>query len=548
LDAPFPLPLAELLTDGTLRSLIEAGHIETDGAQAWLVDTGTLRLAAARCADPTAQHARIAAQWSQLPPARQDAAAIARHTLRAGLPAGTALQAAAQAALRAGVPAEADRWLQLLDLTAPGSVDFLTDVAHAWAALSQRPEDVDPKSIAQLRERAADAEQEAMAEALALMFLARRGDRSEAVVTGKALAARFSEPMPHLAAEILREVAAAELAMGQARGAVVSGREALALVEQPVPSRRDVEIADTLAAALLADSRPAEAVGLCSQLAARCFGAKLWWGEATARVWLGRGQLCLGLRAEAADNTARAQRLQPRHSDPALLARSKLLQARLAIERGDLRTGRADLDVARSTARALGAEEVLSEACALSLDVALHLADPEEARLAIADHAALSRPGRTDHWPAALGRWLWLSGDLHGALEAVRVSPEGHGALCVRAEQSRLLLVSGRYDEASRAAGALARRASSLDMEELALFGRLVAGAAIGARDTRYLPLLVRIDRSRWIHLHLGGLHFDAIRRRIRGEDVTAILRTLQGRAERIQHRLYLALSQPEGW
>lgn len=556
LEEPFPLPLAELLTDGALRALIEAGHVRADDMQqARLADAGTRRLARARCPDVAAEHARIVAQWRQLPAGWRDPAAIARHTLLAGLPPRQAIQDAAQAGLRAGFPAEAERWLRLLDLTGDGPRDFLTDYARIWADLLLHPEAVSPEATGALTARASDAEQRAMAEALGLMYLARRGeDRARAIDNGSQMAARLAAAMPHLAAEILREVAAAQLADGDAQGAVRSGRDAVALLERirasdAAPTRRDVEVSDTLAAALMAGSRPAEAVRLCSLIAAGCFSARMWWGEAISRARLGRGLLALGRRPEAADNAARARRLQPRHSDPALLARCAILQARLAIEAGALRAGRVDLAVARTAARGMRDSAMLAEACALSLEVAVHAADPDEARQAREEFDALPQPAApTDHFPAALGRWLWLAGDLHGALQAVRAPRAGHAGLCVRAERARLLLISGQYADASRLAGTLTREAAEHQMEELALFGRLVSGAAIGERDTSFLPLLKRAGSSPWVHLSLGGMHLDALRRRRRGENVRAILLNLQRRAEAIHHRLYAALARPEGW
>ena len=165
------------------------------------------------------------------------------------------------------------------------------------------------------------------------------------------------------------------------------------------------------------------------------------------------------------------------------------------------------------------------------------------------EYGALPTPAApTDPWPAALGRWLWLAGDLHGALQAVRAPRAGHAGLCVRAERARLMLISGQYTEANRVAGVLSREATERKMEELALFGRLVSGAAIGERDATFLPLLKRATSSPWVHLSLGGLHLDALRRRRRRENVRGILRTLQVRAEAIHHRLYAALARPEGW
>ncbi|HCH65878.1 MAG TPA: hypothetical protein DFR83_23960, partial [Deltaproteobacteria bacterium] len=66
--------------------------------------------------------------------------------------------------------------------------------------------------------------------------------------------------------------------------------------------------------------------------------------------------------------------------------------------------------------------------------------------------------------------------------------------------------------------------------------------------DRRYLPLLASTRRVRWVHLYLGSLHFDAIRRQLRGGDARPSLQRLHARAEAIGHRLYMALSRTEDW
>ena len=118
----------------------------------------------------------------------------------------------------------------------------------------------------------------------------------------------------------------------------------------------------------------------------------------------------------------------------------------------------------------------------------------------------------------------------------------------MEAEGARLLLVAGRYEEASRRAMAVVNAAERAHYGELALFAELVALTARGTADETFLPLLRRTERSRWVHLYLGGLHLDAIRRQLRGENVRPVVRRLHRRSRDLCHQLYVALARVEAW
>jgi hypothetical protein len=118
----------------------------------------------------------------------------------------------------------------------------------------------------------------------------------------------------------------------------------------------------------------------------------------------------------------------------------------------------------------------------------------------------------------------------------------------MEAEKARLLLISGRNAEARKVAEALVERARQDDMREIVTFAQLVAGAAASLSDAEYEPLVRSTRKSRWVHLYLGALHLDAIRRQLRGENVSPIVRQLRLRARDVGHRLYEALGREDGW
>ena len=50
---------------------------------------------------------------------------------------------------------------------------------------------------------------------------------------------------------------------------------------------------------------------------------------------------------------------------------------------------------------------------------------------------------------------------------------------------------------------------------------------------------------TEWVEIYLGGLHLLAMRKRLRSEDNCDTLEMLEHRAKVLDHKLYLALSDP---
>ena len=150
--------------------------------------------------------------------------------------------------------------------------------------------------------------------------------------------------------------------------------------------------------------------------------------------------------------------------------------------------------------------------------------------------------------PAALARWHWAIGDIDLALKVTQTHREGFGGACVEAERARLLLVSGQSEAAIRTCREALSCESTDQYEDLTIFLRLVLGAAETHHDGDYVPLISQTRHRQWAHLYLGALHLDAIRRRRRGENVSAVLRQLEDRSADVGHTLYRALARSSGW
>ena len=575
LDDPFPISVARAVTDEAdlLRSL---GHlipaVEREGDELWLrfADPGTRRLCEARQNDRVDLHLRAARAW-ETHPAELQTHRGAIHRIRAGLPDAGAWRQAIVLALDLASPSEAERWLQLKDLWSGGADDFAQAYVRLRAALELRPTRVTRESVDALAARARTQEEQAKCALIQLIWETHHGDPAAAIAQGVQWAGWTAGEAPMLAAELLRHVALArmdlddlEAALGDCRRAVVLAREAAWRNSQedstepgrrpPAPprppplTRVEVEAATTLSAALLYAGRTREGTRLCEEMAERCRKEGLLRGQGAFLANLAAGQLYLGQRDLAAQSLSRCRAVQTGHGDPIILAYASTYQARLAIDRGDRPAARALLDEAMTIGQSMGVGRLVAEIWPLILESALQGADLAEAERAISAYGAGGVLSSADTWPAVYGRWLWLCGDLEGALAAVSVPRIGHSGELVAAERARLKLVRGLYGEALAEADALAERATRADFAEIVLFARLVGGAAAAVSDVQYQPMLAETRSSRWVHLYLGALHLDALRRQLRGENPAPVLRELRARSRDTGHTLYAALAREDAW
>lgn len=573
LESPFPRSVAERLTN-QVPALLVSGHLERvtdeqDDAelttprtreQLRFADEGTHLLVLASISDPNAQHLAAAAAWRQSNEQPERVRRAAAAEARAGRPGEALLRAAIREEMERGRPIELDRWLKLYELHhgQADPNDFELRLARVLADLELRPAAVGVADLDALLQRARDRLEEGRATWLRVVHEARRGDRDLAIELGQREAAAQEREQPGLAADILREVSLAHLSRGELSAAVDDARTALSLAREGARrqaqggrgtlTRSEGAATTTLSAALLYAGRVREATDLCEEGARRCRLEGQPRGEGALLANRGVGLLILGQRESAEAALARAREIQPRHRDPVVLATIAVTQARLAVERGDLEAGEVLVAEGLTAAEAVGDSHLVGESWCVVLEGAVHRADPAEAQRALSAYGAVGVGSTMDHWPAVLARWRWLTGDLRGALAATDEPRDGHGELCIRAERCRLWLVAGDYERALSEARPLVEVAEAHQQAELARFARMVVAAASAAPDEEFTPLVTGSRSSRWTHIYLGALHLDAIRRRLRGENVDGLLRQLRARSADLDHRLYAALARPEGW
>lgn len=503
---------------------------------------------------------RAARVWAELPASAVNpddrTLSIARHAARAGTPHPDAFGAAAAVALRRGEPSEVDRWLQLRQLHGGDPHAWEPRYARISADLDLEPTRVHREAIRNLGRMAVDEKNRALAGLLLLRFEATRGEPANALRQGTRWADQLQASHPHLAGQMRRETAVAALAMGSVDEAVELARVALALTSPPahhddplaIPSLANIDATCTLVRALIDKGVFVEARTLAETLLRQCQGTGRNRGVGRLSVLLAELELFAGDRDAALSHLSVCRAVGRLHPDPRVAAHTTLLEARIAIEQGDPTAATALMSEARAASVSHGLPRVRRDIAALSLELAVHSADAETARHARLERAALTLHSAGDLWPAALARWRWLTGDLAGAIEATTTAVQGPARYHAQAENARMLLIAGRYPDARKTARATAIAASERGLEEVALFCRLVEGAAAAWPDDRYLPLLARTNRARWTHLYLGALHLDAIRRQLQGSDPRASLSELRVRSAAVGHRLYLALCRAEGW
>ena len=552
-------------TTETLAVVQRSGHQEDPvpgqhEPQLGFGDRGTWSLLRRLLPSPANAHAAAARAWAMRASPEARLAAV-HHATHARTVTAEALREAVALHLERGEPSAVAHWLRLRRLLFGPSGDFLLKYAALYVLAELDPSRLAREQIRALESQACTPVERGRVGFLLLLHDARFGDREEAMSRGREWAEELRTTQPLLAAKLLREVGLAQLAAGRPAAAVRDCEAALALAasDRTAPGSPhsaaatpvtvvEASIATTLSAGLVYGGRLEEAASFCEDKAVQCAQAGLARGQGALLANAALASLHLGKRRRASEFASRCRSLQPQHSDPVIAAVVATLRARLAVGLGDRVAARSLLAEAMTAAQALSHARLLAEQWCLVLDLAVQTLEGSEARRALSSYREDREARPRDHWPAALARWFWLRGDLEKALQATETRRDGYGGCLVRAERSRLLLLTGDFRSATHAADELAGEADGLHMTEIACFARLVGAAARGSEDAVVAPLLRQTRDSRWVHVYLGALHLDAIRRQRRGEHVGPQLRLLRARATDVDHALYAALARDEGW
>ena len=520
-------------------------------------DDATRLLARARLEKPAHHHLAVVRAWENYTHHRDHRIRAAEHALESGSLTQQQIDRVIRLQLERGQVAQLDRWLLLRTLHFGESSDFQTHYAAVYCNLELRPNRVTAETIKALSIIAESDVHHALIRYLQIIFQARTG-APEAASQGHQWAIRLHESMPAIAANMMREVAHAHLLTGDYRRAIYNCKAAMKLAREsaeqiplsrrPALTHAESNVSITLTGLLAESGELQESVRLGEDIASRARESGMNRTEGAILANLAVAQHGLGQRQAAQESLARCRQLQSLHRDPVVHTVTSILSARLAIEAGMHQGGSNLLYDAIAAAQGLQSNLAQAEAWSLALELAIHSSDGQSAQIAFSSYGVDGIESPTDNWPAVMARWFWLTGDLNRALVATDSTRKGPSHLCVRAERARILLLQKQDQDAIECAESLISESEQMGASDLLLFGRLVHGAAKATSDALFMPLLRESQGKQWIHLYLGGLHLDAIRRKRRGENVQAVLRSLQGRSNDLGHRLYMAIAQSDDW
>jgi len=581
LREPFPEAVAVQVAPD-LNTWVDQGHLvvvspSTEDASARLrFASGATRLLAASDLNEKAEAHQLAAlAWGRFP--EEDEAIRARciHLLYAKSASPKDIAAVIQLEVNRERPHEIRRWLDLqwLHLSDDQADEvkntFEMRYAQLYAQLYIAPNTIELSDVRELTVEADSALRRGLSAHFKLAHAIRSGRGKVVADEARRWARSLSQSHPILAARMFREIAMADLGTSRNSASISASRNALFLARKgaalpaqddttdiettlPINPKRltqpEIDAATTYSAALVYDGSPSEALQLCEAMSARCLQAGHSRGAAAFLINGAIAALHKGQRGSAINALAEAATLQHTHGNVSVFANQAVTTARLAVERGDGAASRLLLDEAITAAQSASDPDLLGEAWASALDRATQTGSVMEARHALMAYGESDTWSARDHWPAALARWQWARGKLKNALLATAEPRQGYGGGCVQAEHARLLLLNGNSNAAVAAADSLLRTATRHDWADLVQFAHLVNGAARRVEDAAYQPLVTSSRESRWVHLYLGALHLDAIRRRGRGENVMPQLRRLRARAVDLNHQMYEALANPKGW
>ena len=155
---------------------------------------------------------------------------------------------------------------------------------------------------------------------------------------------------------------------------------------------------------------------------------------------------------------------------------------------------------------------------------------------------ALGSKPLNDRAKIALAKWYWLIGDLQQGFDLLESTREDYDGFHVRVEQIRFALLLGHFDWAKEAAYELNGYTGLSQFADVHLLLTLCI-ECVAFNDPA--PLLETSLQHEWVEIYLGGLHLLAMRKRLRGENNCDTLEMLERRAKAVNHKLYLALSNP---
>lgn len=384
--------------------------------------------------------------------------------------------------------------------------------------------------------------QEVLLNYLLLLYQLQEGLFTEAKQTTELLINEHYKILPNICLSAVQEIALMYLNTGEVKASLTISQKILSQIQ----ITQDIlvgyiNINITLSATLIYDLQLSKALDLIQSLqpyveqsGSLHHRVALLINKATAEFQLGRRHCCLQTLLLTRELLQKEEHLIGQ-------AYCCLWEARLAIETGDISAGMVKLREAIILGQNLDDEYLLADAWAVLLNAATHLASPSLAKEAIENYERIRIEFRHDHWPAALARWQWLSGELQTALQTTTQKRLGFGNFLMQVERLRLLIVLGHYQKAQQLHQRLDNNPITSELQEISLFLKM-CNLVLQKESS---PLFTSHS---WIELDLGQWHLLAISERLQGKNISHRLQNLHKKAKSAGHQLYIALGDSRFW
>lgn len=345
---------------------------------------------------------------------------------------------------------------------------------------------------------------------------------------------------PHITLSTYREVAWIYLKVQQFETSIKVSQHALNLgLNQTVP-KMALSLHLTLSAAFLASGHPTKAFQVCQ--AGLQFSEKYEIQDyylAALHTNAGLALFQEGNRVQSKQRWITIRQLPDFTQHLSIRLHCLLASLRLSIEEGNAKKHVPALKSIVILLQKQHQSKLLEEATALMLECAVQTANKRLAQQAfeLAESSNIS-----PFFLTTKARWLWLTGYLEQAWSLLNNQPDTFDGFTAQAEQIRLGVVLGKLEWAKQQSAHLLTNPRFQECKDLCLFVTLCQECIYYQSPTNFLEHGVQ---NTWTEIELGSLHLLALRTHFQGKSIDSILQILKERSTQLNHRLYLALSDP---
>ena len=544
LHEPFPYALAEQLIGSTLEDICKIGVLEQ-----WGQPNGTLSFSFLpfKWMLTQSMHYRNTLQahqqkvleaWQTLIPSKEQRSGLLEHSLLTG----HLMQQHIVHSLRCALQElNRDEILRLWMLSKEHSV-----IQNSWtvravkAYIQLEYYDTSANSLLQeLDTTASSASEQALVSYLHLLEHIHNQDYNAATQLAEQLLLK-TQDYPHITLSTYREVAWIYLTVRQHDTSIKVSQHALNLGLNDAVPKMALSLHLTLSAALLASGHPSKAFKICQiglQFSDK-YGIQDYY-IAALHTNAGLALYQQGDRVKSKQRWIAIRQLPDFTQHLGIRLHCLIASLRLSIEEGNAKKHVPALKSLVALLEKQHQPKLMDESLALLLECAVQGANK---RLADQAFELADTIENSPLFLTAKSRWLWLTGYLQQAWSMLDNQPDTFEGFTAQTEQIRLGIVLGKLEWAKKQSAHLLTNPHFQECKDLYLFITLCQECIDVQEPTNFLEHGVQ---HKWTEITLGSLHLLALRTHFQGKSVEPILKTLHDRSTQLNHRLYLALSDP---